>query len=55
MKNTKRKITTMNVWDFKKSYPSVWVQYGEIIIEQINSDGFSIVEAGKEDDLKLTY
>ena len=56
MKTKKEKnITVMNVWDFKKSYAAVFNPNEKIIIDGINKDGFFMVEAGKQDLLKLTY
>ena len=56
MKTKKEKnITVMNVWDFKKSYATVFNPNEKTIIDGINKDGFFMVEAGKQDLLKLTY
>ena len=59
MKTVKRKIkrtiTYMNVYKFAESYNSVWIKSKEIIINQINSEGFFDVVAGKADVIRLTY
>lgn len=51
----KRTITYMNVYKFAESYNSVWIKSKEIIINQINSEGFFDVVAGKADVIRLTY